>query len=134
QSSGSLFSAMSKAGDVAKFFGVADDAVKASKVLKTLKWLGPVADGLSGVLDAHGAYKDYQVGDTVGALSKGVSSAAGFTAAGAGVLILAGASGPGAPVVLVGAAVVGLGAWGVDAIWGEDPQESLLRNVGVLKD
>lgn len=115
--------------------GVADmyDISKGAKVLKAMEFLGPIGDVLGAGLDAYGSYEDYQKGDYVGAGAKGVGAAAGLTGAGAGVLILAGVSGPGAPLVLAGATVVGLAAWGVDVAFAESDMESDLRNLGVLK-
>lgn len=134
-STSSLFSAISKTEDIAKILGASKDTLTAwSKTFKALKYLGPVGDTISAVVDGYGSYKDFKDGDYVGAAAKGVGAVAGASGAVAGVLILAGSTGPGAPIVVAVAAGVGLIAWGVDAIWGESDEETLIRQMGVKKD
>lgn len=106
---------------------------KASKALKALEVLGPVGDLLTVGLDGYGSYKDFSSGDYVGGGAKLVSAgAAGVGAYVAGSMLIAGSTGPGAPLVLAGATVVGLIAWGVDAAFGESDEETFLRQLGVL--
>lgn len=116
-----------------KEINAAGRLAKSSKVLKAMEFLGPVGDVLTFGLDGYGSYQEYNNGDYVGAGAKAVSAGAGGVGAVAGVMILAGSTGPGAPVVLVGATVVGLIAWGVDAAFGESDEETFLRQLGVLK-
>jgi hypothetical protein len=135
-SSTSLFSLLSKGEDFAKLFGMTDDALKIGKLGKTLhfmKWLGPAADFIGAGLDFYKMADEIKHGDTWGAVGKGVSGVGGVAAGVGGVMILAGCTGPAAPIVLVGGIVVGLVGWGIDAGAGESPEETLLREVGVLK-
>ncbi|MBF2052119.1 MAG: hypothetical protein IGS03_01490 [Candidatus Sericytochromatia bacterium] len=109
------------------------DLTKAGKALRAMEFLGPVGDVLTVGLDGYGSYKDFSDGDYVGGGAKLVSAGAAGTSAVVGVMILAGASGPGAPFVLAGATIVGLVAWGVDAAFGESDEETFLRQLGVLE-
>jgi hypothetical protein len=84
-------------------------------------------------VDAYGSYKDFEQGDNFGGSMKAIGAASGLAGAGAGIAILAGASGPAAPAVLLGAAIVGLGAWGLDALFGKSEEQSMLENLGVWK-
>jgi len=97
------------------------------------KWAGPAADIVGAGLDGYGSYKDFKQGDYFGGSMKAIGAGAGVTSAVAGVCILAGATGPAAPLVLAGAAVVGLAAWGADALWGKSDEQSLLENMGAGK-
>ncbi len=131
----SLFSALSKAEDLAKVLGTSKDSLKLySTTFKTMKWLGPIGDTLSAGIDGYGSYKDFKDGDLIGGTAKGVAAAASTTGAALGALMLAGKAGNKAPYVIAGSAVVGLVAWGVDATFGEKPEETLLRKLGVLKN
>lgn len=105
----------------------------AGKFLKVVEVLGPIGDIAGAGLDAYGSYKDFEAGDTVGGYSKAVGAGAGATGAVAGVFILAGSTGPGAPFVLAGATIIGLAAWGFDSAFGESDEETFLRQQGVLK-
>jgi hypothetical protein len=125
--------AMFEAGDMAGGLAKASRMATAAKVLKVMEVLGPIGDTLGAGLDAYGSYQDFQNGDTVGGYAKATGAGAGAVGAIAGVAILAGATGPGAPLVLAGATVVGLVAWGIDAAWGESEEETFLRQLGVLK-
>jgi hypothetical protein len=132
-------SLLENGAEVGKLLGLSDDALTAGKLghfLKAAKWLGPIADGINMIISLMGGAKDLGNGDVVGGVAKLVEGGASFVGAIAGVMILAGATGPAAPLVLVGAALVGLGAWVVDKIWGEDdddPTEELLDDLGVLR-
>lgn len=126
-------SLMIEAGDMAAGMSKMSHMATAAKALKVLEVLGPIGDTLGAGLDAYGSYQDFSSGDTVGGYAKATGAAAGATGAIAGVAILAGASGPAAPLVLAGATVVGLVAWGIDAGWGESEEETFLRQLDVLK-
>lgn len=133
-SASSLFSALSKAEDLAKVLGTSKESLKLySTTFKTLKWLGPIGDTVSAGIDGYGSYKDFKDGDLVGGAAKGVAAAASTTGAAVGALMLAGKAGSKAPYVVAGSAVVGLMAWGFDAAFGETSEETLLRKLGVLK-
>jgi len=103
-----------------------DDAAQSAKLIgaggKFAKCLGPAGSLCSMVVDGANAYHAFSRGDTVGGVTNSVSIAAGAAGTVAGVMILAGATGPGAPLVLAGAAVVGLLCWGIDAIWGDSSE------------
>jgi hypothetical protein len=106
---------------------------RTAKALKVLEVLGPIGDIAGAAFDFYAAKGEFEKGDTFGGSMKVVSGTSGVVAAGASIAILAGATGPAAPLVLVGATVVGLAAWGADEMWGESEQETFLRNLGVLK-
>ncbi|MBT9545290.1 MAG: hypothetical protein IV090_07875 [Candidatus Sericytochromatia bacterium] len=125
--------AMMEAGDLAGGMSKMGHMATAAKAVKVLEVLGPIGDTLGAGLDAYGSYQDFSSGDTVGGYAKATGAGAGAVGAVAGVAILAGATGPGAPIVLAGATVVGLVAWGIDAGWGESEEETFLRQLDVLK-
>jgi hypothetical protein len=125
--------AMMEAGDFAGGMSKMGHMATAAKAVKVLEVLGPIGDTLGAGLDAYGSYQDFSSGDTVGGYAKATGAGAGAVGAVAGVAILAGATGPGAPIVLAGATVVGLVAWGIDAGWGESEEETFLRQLDVLK-
>ncbi|PIQ26907.1 hypothetical protein COW36_16880 [bacterium (Candidatus Blackallbacteria) CG17_big_fil_post_rev_8_21_14_2_50_48_46] len=135
-------SALGVAGNgknIATLFNLTEDTLKSAKALKALsalkfmEFLGPVGDVIGMGVDAYGSYQDFSNGDYIGGTAKGVGALAGGTGAVAGVFILAGSTGPGAPIVLVGAAIVGGLAWVADSIWGESEEETFLRQLDVLK-
>lgn len=124
------------APDVARLMGVTDAVLKAGKlgkVLKAFEFLGPVGDGIGAALDLNASIAEFERGDGIGGTAKLVQGAAGVTSMAAGIVMLSPAAGPGAPVVALGAAVVGGTAWVVDSIWGESDEESMLRQLGVWK-
>lgn len=137
--SSSLLSLAGNGKNVATLFNLTEQtlqsakALKALSTLKSMEMLGPVGDILGAGVDAYGAVQDYTNGDYTGATFKGVSALAGGTGAVAGLFILAGSTGPAAPVVLVGAAIIGGLAWGADLIWGESEEMTFLRQLDVLK-
>ncbi len=106
---------------------------KAAKVLKVMEFLGPIGDIAGAGFDFYAASDEFSKGDTFGGSMKVLSGASGVVGAGAGIAIVAGASGPLAPAVLIGATVAGLVFWGADEMWGESDEETFLRNLGVLK-
>jgi hypothetical protein len=109
-------------------------ALKALSALKFMEVLGPVGDVVGMTVDAVGSYQDFSNGDYVGGTAKGVGAlAGGVGAAAGGYLLFAASTGPGAPIVLVGAAIVGGLAWAADTIWGESEEETFLRQLDVLK-
>jgi hypothetical protein len=137
RSGADLLEITSHSGDYAKVLGVSDDLLKVGKLAKftkAAKVLGPVSDMVTVPLDAYGSYQDFDSGDYVGGWSKAVGAGAGAVSLAAGIAALSPAAGPGAPIVLVGALVVGVGATIVDWIWGRDPTEQMLQNLGVAKD
>lgn len=127
-----LMSAAGSAHDIGKLFKL-DDATKLGKVMKGMKWLGPAGDIAGAVVDGIGSVQDFQANDYVGGTAKAVGAASGLVGAGAGIAILAGATGPGAPLVLAGAAAVGLIAWGVDSWFGKSKEQEFLEGLGVYK-
>lgn len=128
----SVMGTLGDASEIGKLFRISD-ATKLGQGLKMLEPLGPIGDLLGAGVDAYGSYKDFSQGDYVGGGAKAVGAGAGLAGAAAGAAILAGASGPAAPAVLLGAALVGLGAWGVDALWGKSNEQSFLENLGAWK-
>lgn len=106
----------------------------------TLTTLGRVAGGLGGLaalvaapLQAYGAYEDYARGDTAGMVFKGLGAASSVAAGIAGIAILAGSTGVGAPVALVAGAVA-LGAWIADEAFGEPDEAAYieLQELGLI--
>jgi hypothetical protein len=121
------------AGESAKLLGKMGSLAD-SKMLKLGgEFLGPVGDIFGAVSDGMKSYQDFSDGDYIGGVSKGVGAAAGGVGAVYGIAIAAGCAGPGAPLVLAGAVVVGVVAWICDETMGEDEQETLLRQLDVLK-
>lgn len=127
----------SHTSDYAKLTKLSDklsDVGKFAKFAKFAKVLGPVGDMVSVPLDVRGSYMDFESGDYVGGWSKAVGATAGAVSLAAGLAALSPAAGPGAPLVLGAALIVGVGATVVDWIWGKDPTEQMLINLGVAKD
>ncbi len=135
----SILSDMKKGAGAFKTADTAADLQKATrlgrtaKALKVMEVLGPIGDLAGAGFDFYNASNEFKNGDNFGGAMKVTSGVAGLAGAGASIAIIAGASGPAAPVVLVGATVVGLVAWGADELWGESEEETFLRNLGVLK-
>jgi hypothetical protein len=137
--SATAMSAMGNATDVGKLLnvgnlrkfgeGVSDfgKLTKVGQALKVMDFAGPVADVVSGGLDVHNAVQEFNRGDVVGGTAAAVGAGASFASAAAGLAIVAGATGPAAPAVLLGGAIVGLGAWGVNHFFGESNEESFLK-------
>lgn len=124
---------MGLAGESAKLLGKCSSLAD-SKLLKLGgEFLGPAGDIFGAVSDGMKSYQDFKDGDYIGGVSKGVGAAAGGVGAVYGIAIAAGCSGPGAPLVLAGAVVVGVVAWICDETMGEDEKETLLRQLDVLK-
>jgi hypothetical protein len=124
---------MGLAGESAKLLGKCAPLAD-SKLLKLGgEFLGPVGDIFGAVSDGMKSYQDFSDGDYIGGVSKGVGAAAGGVGAVTGIMVAAGCAGPGAPLVLAGAVVVGVVAWICDETLGEDEQETLLRQLDVLK-
>lgn len=117
----------------AKLLGASDDMLKAggrlAGISRVARVLGPIGTAVSTVLDGFGAYQDFKDGDYVGGIAKGVGAGAGV----AGLAALAFMSGPAMPVVVGVALVVGIGAAVVDWLFGESSEETMLRQLGVLK-
>jgi hypothetical protein len=128
----SVMGAAGNASDIGKLLRVGE-GTKLASTLKFMDWLGPAGDLVGAGVDAYGSYKDFEQGDNFGGSMKAIGAASGLAGAGAGIAILAGASGPAAPAVLLGAAIVGLGAWGLDALFGKSEEQSMLENLGVWK-
>lgn len=137
-----LFSLAGNAEDVARALGhtfkipgpTGALAGRLAGLARAAEFLGPLGDAIGAGLSFAGAVDEFQNGDIVGGVAKVTGGVAGVAGAGAGIAIAAGASGPLAPAVLAGAAIVGLGSWLVDELWGENPQETMLRQLGVLQD
>ena len=123
-----LISLGNNAGAVAELLGVSSNTGTLATVNRTFKALGPVGAKVSVVLDIMNAAEELNNGDIVGGVSKLVSGAANSVAAAAlTVMAFSETTGPAAPLVAAGAGLVALGAWAVDEIFGEDPEETLVR-------
>lgn len=97
-----------------------------------LKRLGPAADIIGGVVDTTRGFGNLHAGNADKAYWQFAGAAGQFTTAAGTIVILAGASGPGAPiVVLVGTVVViiaKVGEWSVE----KEPEVEFLRSTGLL--
>ncbi|MBF2055056.1 MAG: hypothetical protein IGS03_16530 [Candidatus Sericytochromatia bacterium] len=82
-----------------------------------------IAAGAGIVADGYAAYQEYQNEDNLGMAMRGVGLASGAASL-AAITVM---SGPAAPITLVGATVVGLTAWGIDAMWGESDLTGQIR-------
>ena len=104
-----------------------------SKVMKAASWLGPAGDLLGAGLDGYQAHQEWGKGDLHGAIGHGASAAGGAAAGVAGLAIMAGASGPAAPIVLVGGTVVALGGMAYNARYGMDAEQEMITNLGLFE-
>lgn len=133
RSGADLMEVASNLDSFARLAGVSDEVLAGSgrlaRISRVAAFLGPAGDVLTAGLDGWGAYQDFSDGDTVG----GIAKSAGALSAVGGLAALALMSGPGAPVVAGICLVVGVGAAIVDWIWGESPEETMLRQLGVLR-
>ncbi len=130
----SVMEGSSKLSAIGHLAGLANDA-KLMKGLIQLGSLGPIGEALGVAADVMGAIRESGNEDAVGMVAKITSAAAGTAGAIAGIAILAGASGPAAPLVAAGAAVVGLGAAAADVFFAESDKtgelRATLRDVGI---
>jgi len=110
------------------------------KALQVLEVLGPLGDALGGISDAYAATQEYDNEDYVGAAAKVTTALSGFAQAGAGAYLLAvgSAAGPGAPAVIAVAAVATAGAYLVDTYLGESDLAGSIRKdlskLGITSD
>lgn len=85
--------------------------------------VGSVVIGINTTLDAIAMAEEYKNEDAVGMATRAMGVGTGLATLGAITL----ASGPAAPVILIGSTVVGLAAWGVDSMWGESDLTGRVR-------
>lgn len=116
--------------------GVASDT-GVLKVLSKAGALGPLGDLIGVGADVMGAIRESKNEDPVGMYLKIASAGAGTAGMVAGIALLAGASGPAAPVVAAGAAIVGVGTAVADSYFAESDKTGeirvLLRDLGISK-
>jgi hypothetical protein len=93
--------------------------------------LSSVLTGVNITMDSMALYDEFHNEDIAGITSRAMGVGAGVASIAAATVL----SGPAAPITLIGATVVGLAAWGVDAAWGESDLSGQirqdLRNLGV---
>ncbi len=77
--------------------------------------LGSMVVGINTTLDAIALADEYKNEDIAGMTSRAMGVGSGL----ATLAAITVASGPAAPVILIGSTVVGLTAWGIDSMWGE---------------
>ena len=97
--------------------------------------LGPVGDALGVAADIAGAFRESDNEDSLGLKLKVASAVAGTAGMIGGVALMAGASGPAAPLVVGGAAVIGLGIAGAEYLFAESDKagdvRKALRSTGI---
>lgn len=124
----------SKLSALGHLAGLASEA-RLMKGLVKMGMLGPIGEALGVASDIMGAIRESDNEDLVGMAAKITSAAAGTVGGLAGLAILAGASGPAAPFVVLGAAVVGAGATVADMFFAESDKtgelRTTLRDVGI---
>jgi len=104
-----------------------DELLKLSKSINLAgRLLGAAAGAISSAMTLYAAGEDFADGDMVGGAMKTIG---GLAAMGGTVMALAGVSGPAAPIVLL----VGLTATALDGLFGESDNETLMRQMGILK-
>lgn len=93
--------------------------------------LSSVLTSVNITMDSMALYDEFHNEDVAGMTSRALSIGSGVASIAAATIL----SGPAAPITLIGATVVGLTAWGVDAVWGESDLTGKvrqdLRNLGV---
>lgn len=95
--------------------------------------LSSVLTSVNITMDSMALYDEFHNEDVAGMTSRAMGIGSGVASIAAATVL----SGPAAPITLIGATVVGLAAWGVDAAWGESDLSGKirqdLRNLGVSK-
>lgn len=93
--------------------------------------LSSVLTSVNITMDSMALYDEFHNEDIAGMTSRAMGIGSGVASIAAATVL----SGPAAPITLIGATVVGLAAWGVDATWGESDLSGKirqdLRNLGV---
>ncbi|MBM3275253.1 MAG: hypothetical protein FJZ00_08870 [Candidatus Sericytochromatia bacterium] len=89
-----------------------------------------MSDAGGAVLDGYSAYKSAKEGDAGRTMGYGMQAAGGVASAAAGVAILAGASGPAAPIVLIGGTLLIGGGMLVNYFFGDTDEEKFLKTMG----
>ncbi|MBF2052683.1 MAG: hypothetical protein IGS03_04360 [Candidatus Sericytochromatia bacterium] len=117
-----------------KLLNLGSESALMGKLAK-VKALGPLGDALGVAADIAGAISEGKNEDRVGQALKTLSAVSGTAGALAGVAILAGSTGPLAPLVVGGAALVGLGISVADYFFAESDKtgevRQALRNTGL---
>lgn len=85
--------------------------------------LSSVLTSVNITMDSMALYDEFHNEDIAGMTSRAMGIGSGVASIAAATMI----SGPAAPVVLIGATVVGLTAWGIDAAWGESDLTGKIR-------
>ncbi len=131
---GNMASGVAGLESLGKILNLGSESAMMSKLAKA-KAFGPLGDALGVAADIAGAINEGKNEDRVGQALKTLSAVSGTAGALAGVAVLAGASGPLAPLVVGGAAIVGMGLSVADYFFAESDKtgevRQALRNTGI---
>tara|TARA_B100000609_G_C17221855_1_gene440722 strand:- start:5844 stop:8993 length:3150 start_codon:yes stop_codon:yes gene_type:complete len=98
-----------------------------------LRFLGPAGNIVGSIGQSLQGIQELRDGDIVGGTAKLIGAGGGFASAAATIAVMSGASGPAAPAVAVIGTSVAVGAWIVDSAFGESDEETMLRQMGLLR-
>lgn len=119
-------SGLKATGELLELFPDSSKVLRAAP--KFLEVLGPLGDSIGIAADVLGAVREQRNEDPIGRNLKITSAVAGGTGLGAGLyMMVAASSGPAAPILVGGAAAVGVGTAVAESLFAESDQTGAVR-------